>query len=231
MDISGLIKKETLFKTKSIPMPKNNYTVEVQNMRKAGLFAKDYDFVLINFKNFLDRHNSFYMSPKNFNLTYKSANDTTYTKIFAKPKSKSPDSDFQGYYIVNNENFNFEQASTKTVYFDDYTVVNKDLKNKTNSFEVTSNFKKNPFTNKMQINKSFFKIKVDVLFKDIKDEFDLNFIYYAEPLNNSTSIKNNINHDKDIFDLKFDYDEEYWKNQEILLHIRLASSRRNACYY
>lgn len=50
----------------------------------------------------------------------------------------------------------------------------------------------------------------------MKDIFDFNYIYYSIPISNSEKIKNNINLNKDMFDLNGDYNSEYWKNNEIL---------------
>lgn len=44
VDFSGYLEKQVLFDTKSRPMPKKNYTVQIENTRKAGFEHKDYDF-------------------------------------------------------------------------------------------------------------------------------------------------------------------------------------------
>jgi hypothetical protein len=215
VDLSGKIKKETLFNTKSFPMPKNNYTIEVENMRKAERKFRDYDFKVINFEDFLKWHNSFYVSTKDFVLSYKAMKDNSYTKIIAKQRNFSEKGRIEAYFIVNDKN-NFEEANFAILNSDEYDVINRDLKNRTKKWEVTSSFAKNTDTDKFQINKSNFKILVDVLYKDSKDEFDMNIIYYAEPLAENTSVKNNVNFEKEIVDLKFKYDEDYWNNHPIL---------------
>jgi hypothetical protein len=83
IDLSGKVRKETLFNTRSIPMLKKNYTAQVENIRKAGKIFKYYDFTIINFNFFFDLHNSFYMSPENFNIEYRTQKDSSYIKILA----------------------------------------------------------------------------------------------------------------------------------------------------
>jgi hypothetical protein len=142
IDLSGKIRKETLFNTKSKPMPENNYTIEVENMRKSGVISRDYDFTVINFEEFFKRHNSFYISPQNYNLKYNNNIDSTYTKISATQKNITDIGNTNGYFIVNNSTKNFEKASLNIDYTDDYTIINKDLKNRTKRFYVESTFKK-----------------------------------------------------------------------------------------
>jgi hypothetical protein len=216
IDLSGKIRKETLFNTKSKPMPENNYTIEVENMRKSGIINRNYDFTVINFEEFFKRHNLFYISPQNYNLKYNNNIDSTYTKISATQKKITDIGNTHGYFIVNNTTKNFEKASLNIDYTDDYTIINKDLKNRTNSFYVESTFKKNKNTEKLQINNCNINIELEVLFKDDKDIFNLSFTYFAEPVNYENKIKNNVNHKTDIFDLNIKYNPEYWKNHEIL---------------
>jgi hypothetical protein len=216
VDLSGKIKKETLFNTQSIPMPKNNYTIEVENMRKIGIINREYDFTVINFDEFFKRHNAFYISPQNFNLKYNINIDSTYTKISAVQKNNTNTGEVDGYFIVNNKTKNFEKAAININYNDDYTIINRDLKNKTKIFNVESTFKKNNNTDKLQINKCNINIEVDVLYKEEKDIFNLSFIYFAEPISYEKEIKNNVNHKTDIFDLNIKYNPEYWKDHEIL---------------
>lgn len=216
IDLSGKIKKETLFNIKTKPMPENNYTIQVENMRKGGIFNRDYDFTVINFEEFFKRHNSFYINQKNVNFKYNNNIDSTYTKITATQKNASNIGTLIAYFIVNNNTKNFEKASINIDYIDDFTIVGKDLKNRTKKFDVESTFKKNKDTDKFQINNCNINIEVEVLFKDKKDIFNLSFSYFAEPINNEEKIKNNVNHKTDIFDLNIKYNPEYWKNQEIL---------------
>jgi hypothetical protein len=216
IDLSGKVRKETLFNTMSVPMPKKNYTVQVENIRKAGKIFRDYDFTIINFKNFFDLHSSFYISPENFNIEYKSLKDNSYTKVIAIQKEKKTTSNQKGYFFVNNKTKNFEQANIFTEFFDGFVKIDKNLKNRTVFYDVTSDFTKNPFNNKLQINKCKINIQVEILNKDKLDKFDLSFIYFANPIKTNPKIKNNVKQNKDIFDLKFKYDEKYWQKQEKL---------------
>lgn len=216
IDLSGKVRKETLFNTMSIPMPKNNYTIQVENIRKAGKIFRDYDFTIISFKNFFNLHNGFYISPNNFNIEYKSLKDSSYTKVLADQKKENISSYQKGYFLVNNKTKNFEQANIFTEFSGVFEKIDKELKNRTVFYEVTSDFKTNPLTDKLQINRCNIRIQVEVMHKDELDKFDLSFIYFADPIDTNPQIKNNINHSKDIFDLSFEHDANYWQSQEKL---------------
>lgn len=216
VDISGKVRKETLFDTRSVPMPKNNYSVQIENIRKAGKIFKDYDFTIINFENFFYLHNRFYIGPKIFNIEYKSLEDKSYTKILASQKKDKSTSDTKGYFLVNNETMNFVQANIITEFFNEFSEIGKKLKSRTVLNEVTSNFNRSPINNKLQINKCNITIQAEVIYESKLDKFELSFIYLADPIEVESKIKNNVNHKKDIFDLKFNHDEVYWQNQEKL---------------
>jgi hypothetical protein len=215
-DLSGKLRKETLFNTTSVPMPKNNYTVQVENIRKAGKIFRDYDFTIISFKNFFDIHNRFYFNTENFNIEYQSIKDSSYTKILAHQKVNNNISNQRGYFLVNNETRNFEQANVFTEFLGDFSEIDKDLKNRTVLYEITSDFGENPLTGKLQINKCKIDIQVEVSYKEKVDIFDLSFIYFAVPIENEPELKNNVNQNKDIFDLNFKHDATYWLNQDKL---------------
>jgi hypothetical protein len=118
---------------------------------------------------------------------------------------------------MNNKIKNFEQANLYTESFDEFAKINKNLKNRTVFFEVTSDSSENSINNKLQINKCEINIKVEILYKNKLDKFDLSFIYFADPIKNDRKIKNNINQNKDIFEFKFKYDEKYCLKQGKLL--------------
>lgn len=215
VDFSGVLEKKTLFNTKSKPMPKNNYGIQVENMRKVGMENKSVDFEMLSFESFLNSISSTYMNPSLFDLKYEKTDDAKFTKIILTPKN--PDSNkTKGYYYVNNDDNTFNEvymtAEDNNVEFN----TKKDIKYRTTTFETKSNFKKNLNTQKYQLNLSVLKYNTEVISKEKKDDFEVTYIYYAYPLKNKSNIKSNINIKKDMFDLNVKYDENYWMNQEIL---------------
>jgi hypothetical protein len=63
VDFSGYVEKKTLFGTLTKPFPKKNFKVQIENIRKAGLEHKDYDFQLFSLNIFLKETTSLILHP------------------------------------------------------------------------------------------------------------------------------------------------------------------------
>ena len=216
VDFSGHLEKETLFDTRTKPMPKKNYIVQIDNIRKAGFENREYDFELFSFKTLLNRIVSIYLSPKIYNLNYEKSEINDFIKINITPKNVN-ETTTTGYYLVNESDNTFNEVyilnENKDAEFDKI----RDIKFRTPFFELKSNFKRNVETNKLQLNQAKIKSKTEVHSKNGTDIFEVNYIFYANPISKPIEIKNNIKLTKDMFELKGKYDSKYWKKNEILL--------------
>ena len=215
VDFSGYLEKNTLFDTKTKPMPKRNYIVQIDNIRKAGYENKIYEFELFSFETFLNRIASIYLSPKTYDLSSKRTNDDNYSKIIANPKDIK-ETKTEGYYIVDNDDSTFNEVYIRNK--DDYSefIEKKDIKSRTILFELKSNFKRNEKTNKHQLNLSVLKYHTEVISNAKKDYFEVTYIFYAKPVSNDMRLKNNVNLNRDMFELNGIYNSEFWKNNETL---------------
>lgn len=216
VDFSGRLEKKTLFDTRTKPMPKKNYIVQIDNIRKSGFENRKYDFELFSFKTLLNRITSVYLSPKIYNLSYEKSNISDFIKINISPKNIN-ETTTTGYYLVNESDNTFNEvyilSKNKDAEFDKI----RDIKFRTPFFELKSNFKRNTKTNKLQLNQAIIKSKTEVYSKNSKDVFEVNYIFYANPIPEPIKIRNNVKLKKDMFELKGNYDSEYWENNEILL--------------
>lgn len=216
VDFSGHLEKETLFDTRTKPMPKKNYIVQIDNIRKVGFENREYDFELLSFKTLLNRIVSIYLSPKIYNLYYEKSNINDFIKINISPKNIN-ETTTKGYYLVNESDNTFNEVyilnENKDAEFDKI----RDIKFRTPFFELKSNFKRNTKTNNLQLNQAIIKSITEVYSKDGTDIFEVNYIFYANPISKPIQIKNNIKLTKDMFELNGKYDSKYWENNEILL--------------
>jgi len=147
-------------------------------------------------------------------LSYEVTDDNDLSKIILTPKD--PIQTFsRGQYILNDDNtfneveieFNNQNASFQNV---------GNVKFRTVYLYTKTNFERNPLNEKIQLNKAIHKAKTEVYDeKDNKDIFEVNYIFYANPVINK-DLKNNVNLKKDIFELNGRYDEDYWKNNDKL---------------
>ncbi len=214
VDFSGLIERQALFDTKSKPMPKKNYKVQIENIRKVGIEDKDIDFRLFGFKEFLTNIIRIAFNKDIFNIKYESTTDKGSKKITLKPKDKEK-TKIQGFYILNNDK-TFKEANVIYDYKNaEFEKLGKS-KYRTVYSNWKSNFERNLQTNKLQLSKATLKGKTEVYEENENYIFNFSYLYYAVPIDDTTEIKNNINLSKDMFDLKGEYNQEYWRNHEIL---------------
>lgn len=214
IDFSGLIEKQALFDTRSKPMPKKNYKVQIENVRKVGVEDRDIDFSLFSFKEFLTNTIRIVFNKDEFNITYESTTNRNSKKITLEPKDKEKIK-MQGFYILNDDN-TFKEAD---VIYDNKNNKFKKVRNskyRTVFSNWKSNFERNSQTDKLQLSQATLKGKTEVYEESESYDFNFSYVYYSIPINDTTEIKNNINLSKDMFDLKGEYNQEYWKNHEIL---------------
>lgn len=214
VDFSGFVEKKTLFSTRSKPMPKKNYSIQLENIRKVGKENRTVDFKMLSFEYFFNHIVSMYLSPKIYDLSYEEAKDSNLSKIILTPKD-TIQTFSKGQYILNYDNtfneveieFNNQNASFQNV---------GNVKFRTVYLYTKTNFERNPLNKKIQLNKALHKARTEVYNKkDNKDIFEVNYIFYANPIKNK-DLKNNVKLKKDIFELKGTYDEDYWKKNDIL---------------
>ncbi|WP_299782833.1 hypothetical protein [uncultured Formosa sp.] len=214
VDFSGIVEKQALFDTRSKPMPKKNYKVHIENIRKVGVENRNIDFALFSFKEFFTNIIRIAFNREEFDISYETSLEKNSSKIILNPID-SEKSLYSGYYILNEDN-TFKEADVT------YSNENANFENVRNAKYRTilsnwkSSFERNTITNKIQLNKATLKGKTEVYEEQVKDIFDWSYVYYSIPIDNTEKIKNNINLNRDMFDLKGEYNAEYWKNQDIL---------------
>ena len=214
VDFSGLIEKQVLFDTRLKPMPKKNYKVQIENIRKIGIEDRDIDFSLFGFKEFLTNIIKIAFNKEEFNITKESTTNKDSKKLTLKAKDNEKVK-IQGYYILNTDN-TFKEADI--IYDNKNAAFEKVAKSKYRTIfsNWKSNFERNVLTNKLQLTKATLKGKTEVYEESENYDFNWSYLYYAIPVDHTTEVKNNINLNKDMFDLKGEYSQEYWKNHEIL---------------
>lgn len=215
VDLSGLVEKKVLFGTTKKEMPKKNYKINIENIRKVGIEFKEYDFEFYSLKTILNLSVTSYLNPTKYKFTYLDDDNSNIYKIEAKPKD-STETKVKGHYFVNSHDNTFNEIYIEHNLVDAEFTKIKNIKYRTLFFETRSKFKRNSNTFKYQLNQSIITYKTIVFNKDVKDIFDITYVYTAIPENNITEFKNNINIDKDMFELSGNYDSSYWQNNEIL---------------
>lgn len=216
VDFSGKVQRQTLFSTKSSPMPKKNYSVEIENLRKAGIKEDDIDFSLSSFEELFNNFISIYMSPKVYDLKYIPYQDSSFAKLEFYPKK---DEGFYstGYYLVNLDDKAFNEVHITNSLVSQYTV-RKNIKYRTTDYNLEVTFKKNRINDKYSIDKANLTATVEVINKKgERDLYNVNYKFITYDNFENFEVNNNISLSKNIFDLKADYDDEFWNSQNYLL--------------
>ena len=214
-DLSGLVEKKVLFGTTKKEMPKKNYIINLENIRKIGIEFKKYDFEFFSLKIFLNIAVSGYLNPKKYKFDYFENENSKIYKIEAKPKDSIANK-IKGHYFVNSDDNTFNEINTVNNNNQSEFQQIRNIKYRTIFFETRSKFKRNTKTHKYQLHQSILQYKTEVFNKKVKDIFDVTYVYTATPENNLTEVDNNINIDKDMFEINGEYDNNYWQNNEVL---------------
>ena len=214
IDFSGLVEKQTLFETKTKPMPKRNYKIQIDNIRKVGLDDRDIDILMFSFKDFFTYLIRLSFNKDDFDITYESTTNNDSKRITLEPKDKEK-TKFKGYFLLNRDN-TFREADITYLNNNSNYQSKRDIKYRTKQMNWKSNFERNTNTGKLQLHKGKIIAELELIRNDTTEIYEFTYIYNSKPLDKNIAIKNNINLKKDMFKLKSDYNQKYWENHEIL---------------
>ncbi len=215
-DFIGLIERRTLFATKEIPMPKKNYTIELQNLRKAGIVEKDIYFKQISFKKLLDLFVTLGLQKEFFVFKEINLQNSFSVKLeFSSKKNKNFST--HGYYMINSEDYAIDEfylISKKGFPL----IEKKYIQYRTVLHELRIKFKKNEKYNKYYISKAELNFKIEIQIKGSEKEYyDTSYQYFTSDNFGNFDIKKNVSENKDLFKINYKYDATYWNSQNQLL--------------
>lgn len=216
VDFSGKVERKTLFSTKSNPMPKKNYFIEIENLRKAGIKEENIDFTLSSFEELFNNFITIYMSPEIYDFKYIPFEDSRLVKLEFQPNSAKK-ANSSGYYLVNLDDKAFNEVHISSSQNTDYTD-KKDIKYRTTNYTVNITFQKDKSVKKYFIDKASMFATVEVVPKNAeKIIYTVSYKLFTFDNFQDFEINSNINLSKDIFSLKEDYDQSFWESQNYLL--------------
>ena len=197
-------------------MPKENYSIEIENLRKAGLKEEDIDFTLSSFEELFQNFISIYMSPEIYNFRYIPYNDSSFAKLEFKPKKENGYYS-SGYYIIGLEDKAFNEVHIKNSTNASFTN-KRSLKYRTTDYEMNIIFQKDPGPEKYVIDKANMTATVEVLSKKSgRVLYEVSYKLYTYDNFENLEVKNNISLSKEIFRLKGYYNNDFWESQNYLL--------------
>ncbi len=215
-DLSGSINRKTLLSTSTNPMPKKNYEVHVENMRKAGVEENVIYFELYSFEQFLTAIIAIAIDQKQFDFVETKSEKDNLVKYEFSPNSGN-NSNTAGHYLVNTTDNAFNEFYSLDINKKAKFRERRGVKDRTTHYELLVNFKKNMDLGKYFIDKAKLKAMVEVREKDKSPIFyDVEYLWLANPTINQ-KMDRKVSLSKDIFKLNATYDKDFWNGQNMLL--------------
>jgi len=220
-DISGKIKRNSLFASREIPKP--NYEFQLLNQRKIGLLNKDKkveDFKLQTLENLFMWFSTVFINPNQFEFTEERLADSSYTKVDFNPLNEYPNKAI-GYYIINNKDKSIKEYQSKTNHLFVQEIVYEEkqgFKWRTIDTEFSINYDYNKKNNKYFISNAVLKQTIELFNRKSKKtiyEVEYNLIV-TEPFSEINNFETNVKSNKELFKIDIDYDKEFWLNQNQL---------------
>ncbi|MFT6994385.1 MAG: hypothetical protein ACJA1P_001118 [Maribacter sp.] len=220
-DMKGRVKRKTSVYTGDLELDKKDYQVELQQMRQVGI-KKDKNNVYFIFPSFFRIFSEFVrinaMGP-GFEVLEKPAKNKDEIRVeFTSEKDNDGNLGY-GHYILNQKDNAIRYVAINTIH-----PLPKSLKNK-KDYDHTLNFQRNIFFTKDISNKKYYissaKQKATITTKakeqKIPTTFQIEIILYTTDPFGMADVKSNVNEQKDVFKLKFPYNETFWQSQNQLL--------------
>lgn len=220
-DLQGKLERRTLLYTKEIDPDKKDFKVELTNMRKVGL-VKDENEVYFIFETFYQLFMNF--TPMNatgdaFDLTEATFNNGSKTNLSFKTKPEIENEEVNGHYIINNNDHAIERIYMAINNKDNPYKKDGNIRFRTVSVEKEMSLSKSSNTNKYYIATAKYDVKVEVT--DDKNSYtsfyDVSFILTSSDHEGDFPVKKNVSTSKDLFKIKYPYDQRYWNAQNQLL--------------
>ncbi|APA63486.1 hypothetical protein [Maribacter sp. 1_2014MBL_MicDiv] len=220
-DLQGKLERRTLLYTKEIDPDKKDFKVELTNMRKVGL-VKDENEVYFIFETFYQLFMNF--TPMNatgdaFDLTEATFNNGSKTNLSFHTKPEIENEEVNGHYIINNNDHAIERIYMAINNNDNPYKKDGNIRFRTVSVEKEMSLSKSSNTNKYYIATAKYDVKVEVT--DDKNSYtsfyDVSFILTTSDHEGDFPVKKNVSTSKDLFKIKYPYDQRYWNAQNQLL--------------
>lgn len=217
------IERNTLFTNQTIKEVK--YKSEVLNIRKAGITPKskkEEEFKLLSIEELFGWYSAIFTVPNLYKYQEIERIEKDYAKIsFEKNTLTDLQKSLQGYYVINLNDYAFNEVFYNTVFEDSSKITfnhEKDIKWRTVQNELRVDFKLGLGSNKHYfLNNGILKTVVEVINNDVKSIYEATYEVINVKNNMTSKIKSNFSPKKDLFKADFTYDKVFWEKQNLLL--------------
>ena len=222
-DIQGKLKRKTLLYHGDMELEKKDFVFEVENMRKVGLKDVTEDETDIYFRarslrEILSQTVQLSIVFENFEIEEQYFDNQEKVRIKFIYNGENKRADISGYYIIDLKDKAILEYYQLSKLQQDFTQ-KKDIKYRATRFEKNVLFDKDLESGKYLMKNA--KIKTLVEIKDNEETFHT--FFESEDILKSYGhfgkfkVRKNTNENKEIFRLKFPYNEAFWATQNSLL--------------
>ena len=197
---------------------------QILNIRKAGIAPKsrkEPDFKLLSINELLNWYSGIFTTPLYYNYHENSVLDKKHLKIdFNKKENLTEQKSLVGYYVINLEDFSFNEVNYKTVFADVSKIPyneNKGVKWRTIGEELLIQYKKDNIQKKYLINNGVFKNTVEVFNKDKRSIYEATYQLVSLENNKNVKVRSNFSSTKDLFKAETDFNSSFWEKQSQLV--------------
>ncbi|MEO0901877.1 MAG: hypothetical protein AAFY00_07560, partial [Bacteroidota bacterium] len=154
-----------------------------------------------------------------FSLIEKEYENEPKSKILFQSDSSLVNLNTSGHYIIDNQSKAMETFVMKSTIDRDRYFKNGQVRSRTVGVDQTVNFTRSRKWGNYFITSAKIKYTVEITHtkKTFKDLYTSEYILQTFDNNEYFSFESNVNGEKDIFKLKYDYNPEFWENQNRLL--------------
>jgi hypothetical protein len=220
-DMQGRIKRKTSLYTGDLELDKKDYQVELEQMRQVGI-KKDENNVYFIFPSFFRIFSEFVrinaMTP-DFEVIEKPLENTDVIKVeFYSGEDKNSSSSY-GHYMINGKDNAILSFNSTTLPIFPESSQNQAEYDRTTRMESATFFKKDNSYQRYYINYAKQKATITTKRKEQKEPttFQIEIILHTTAPFGRVDVKSNVNEQKDVFKLKFPYNESFWQSQNQLL--------------
>ena len=219
-DVAGKLKRRTLFYNKEMEIEKKDFEFEVEHMRKLGI-EKDENDVYFRFFSlsqlFLESVRLNATGP-GFEITERSFEGEPMAKIFFQSDPSAPRINTNGHYLINKANNAIESVVIHSEIDSDRYYKNGPIRSRTVKRDQVVHFHESTETGKYYLNlaKLRFDIEITSTKKDFKDLYTCEYTIQTYDNGQNLVVKPNANAKKDLFKLKFPFEQAFWERQHFL---------------
>lgn len=220
-DIQGKLERRTLLYTKEIDPDKKDFKVELTNMRKVGLVMDENDvyFIFQSFYGLFMDLIPLNATGDDFDLSEATFDNGKKVNLNFQSKPSIENENFSGHYTINTENNAMEHFKMQVALENKPFSENAKTKYRTISFDKEILLSKSSKTNKYYITSAKYDVRVEQTDKNnsYTSNYDVSFILTTSDNEGDFDVKKNVSTSKDLFKVKYPYDQGYWNAQNQLL--------------